>query len=578
MAKNELLTERYWVDQVAEGARWKDRNSCQGSWEKYRQYFDHEVPNPEDPHFNLVYLIGSALSPSLMFQNPGIVNTPRRPEFQYWAQFFDGIDNWLVDEMEIQDIFEDAILKCYLTNIAGIEINYDWPQDDKVGSEMEFGRVPGTVDRTRKFNQPWVDLIDASRLMLASGTKNERNCRWYGKFVEVPVDTLKEIKGLKNIEATHVPTQVKRSDKPMGELDPDREYTGFWVIRDAEKQNWMWLSTNDKFIMSPRPDPMQVDGLPAHFMTFNKSTKSIWGTPDVKYIESFQLAGDESRYDGWLQSKGANLKCFYDSNLLDEDDIRKFITDKALGCVAVTVPMDKKLGDVIQMIQPHINQERFELQKQYLNDAQLVVGTGTNQLGMHAPGRRTKYETQVVEDNNFLRTNARRNRISKIIGQIFGKVNQLIIRNWKAPIVAKVVGVEGAMHWVKASPMEFKDLAAQLVTKTNVESMRPVSKERRKQEMVEVMNTVANLAGVLPEGGSAILYPVIQNFLSQFDWMQVQNTLPQANTQPVSLNEFQGQQQGLAGGQGLQQMLQGNLGSMQGLIQQLPEAIPAQEG
>ena len=119
------------------------------------------------------------------------------------------------------------------------------------------------------------------------------------------------------------------------------------------------------------------------------------------------------RFDGRIQSRGANLKFFYDNNLLDEDDITKFLTDDALGAVPVQVPGDKSLRDVIFEVQPHVQSERFGYQKQLLEDAQYVTGVGYNQMGTFNPGRRTKYEAQIVEERSFLRGAQRRTKIAE---------------------------------------------------------------------------------------------------------------------------------------------------------------------
>jgi hypothetical protein len=56
-----------------------------------------------------------------------------------------------------------------------------------------------------------------------------------------------------------------------------------------------------------------------------------------------------------------------------------------------------------------------EYAKDLLNDAQLINGFGPNQMGTFAPGRRTKYETQVVESSNTTRLSYRRNEVADMI-------------------------------------------------------------------------------------------------------------------------------------------------------------------
>lgn len=555
-------TEQYWQDLLSKSTEWMKKNSFMGQFPTYSNLWDARHAQDGVPRFNLSYIVGSTMISSLVFQRPSIVNTPKRPEFQPWAQFYDGIDNWVIAETEYKEVLEEAVLYAFQQNVVGIELNYDFA--NSLDEYMTFKPIEGVADRTRKTNQPWFDLIPMEQLRIAEGAKSMRNCWWYAKRVKAPIETLK---GLKGINKQNISITEKPRDTQAGSVSDDRDYMHFWIVREAENKTWGWVSTDGKLLKKFEDDPMQFDGLPMELLTFNKSTKSIWGTPDIEYIKTQHLEGDESRYDGRLQSRAANVKCFYDNNLLDEDDVVKFLTDKSMGMIPVDVPGDKKLGDVILMVQPHVQAERFGYQKQLLEDAQYLTGVGYNQMGTFSPGRRTKFEAQIVEERSFLRGSQRRTKISEITEKLFGKVNQIISKEWTANTVQKVVGMEGAIYWVKAKPSEFDEISAQLVTSVNAESLAPTSKERRKQEMLEVMSVLSKFSSSMP---GLNLMPVVKSFLSQFDWADVTNLLPQANQNPMGIQEFGQAQQQMAQNPQLAQMTQNNLMNMMPAMGKLP--------
>jgi hypothetical protein len=571
-------TQEYWNSQIQKGLKFRKDNAHEDSWDRIRGYYEHQFTDPSLPHFNLIYIMASSWIPALVFQRPSIINTARRPTAIPWTQIYDGIDNWLVDEMEVQDILKEIIIGAFLNNTMGLELGYDLPSERQIAGveAMEFKPIEGSADRVRKTNQPWLDTILPERLVLAPGTKSMRNCRWYAKGVYTLTSDLKKMKGLKKnaVIPTEVPSEVARltGEKYLEELK-ERGMTFLWVIHEAESKKWMWLNSAGQFVLLPEEDPMQIDGLPLEVISFNHGVHGLWGTPDSVYIESQQIESDECRQDGRLQRRAALIKGFYDNQLLDEEDIVEFLTSDALGMIPVTVPAEKSLQDVIHLIQPHVQGELFEYQKQILNDAQLLVGTGPNQMGTFAPGRRTKYETQVVEERNFLRAGMRREELGNSIGNIFSRVNQIIQKNWNAPVVAQVVGVEGAMYWVSANAAELKNITAQLSTKVNVESMAPVSRQRRKDEMMEVLTILTKVQGFN-------IIPILQQLLSQFDWLDVTQTLPQANQgNPMGMDQFQGQQQKMLQSPNLQQMQQNNLGGLNRLVNKLPVGQPqAMEG
>jgi len=342
-----------------------------------------------------------------------------------------------------------------------------------------------------------------------------------------------------------------------------------WIIHEAEKQTWCWLSTKGQLVLPPEKDPYQVCGLPLDLLIFNKGLRSIWGAPDAKIIETQQREGDESRRDGRLQSRAANIKAFYDDELLDEDAIQQYLTTEAMGCIPVSVPTDKKLGDVILLVQPHVQMERFEYQKHLFLDAQHELGYGPNQLGNFAPGRRTAREVQTVETHSQLRSDARRTKLAGLIGKAFTKLNTYLSMYWTTPQVHQIVGLDGAIYWVQANAADFNQAPDQLYTKVNVESLTPVSRETRRREMAEVMSLLAKFA---PLVGGANILPILQNFLSQFDWADVTRILPSGNPKgsPMGREEFAAHQQGALSQGNLGNTLQTNLSGLGSLINQMP--------
>ena len=87
----------------------------------------------------------------------------------------------------------------------------------------------------------------------------------------------------------------------------------FKIIRDAETKQFFSIDITGRIIRGAEDDPLQVDGLPIRLLIFNRSTHSVWGTPDSLYIESQYLEGNETRRDSRRQRRIALLKFLYDA-------------------------------------------------------------------------------------------------------------------------------------------------------------------------------------------------------------------------------------------------------------------------
>tara|TARA_R100000306_G_scaffold51415_2_gene48402 strand:+ start:7432 stop:8979 length:1548 start_codon:yes stop_codon:yes gene_type:complete len=478
--------------------------------------------------------------PALIFNRPGIVNTPRSPQYTACASFFDSIDNWLVDETEIKAAGEQAALEAFLFNTATFFVGYDFPENIlSPEEEMAFPHVPNLMDRSRRFNMPYLDMVPAKRMIYAPGTKTIRNCPWAARLLSVPVKALKNKPKVRKkfIQAGFVPDWLKRS---LGNkwMQDDLNMHGFqevYQVHDAEKQEWFWLTESGEFLMGPEEDPFQIDGLPFEHLTFNKDPDTIWGTPDSLYIETQFRELNEIKRDSRKQRRVALLKAFVLADVLSDEQKDKLINGDPMSVIEVENMGDRKIQDVIMTLQPHVQLEFREEKKDILNEAQLLAGTGPNQVGTFAPGRRTKFEAQIVEERSLLRTGSRRNKLADNIAGIVSKYNQYILENWNAPIVMQVLGVDGALYWVSAPPAKFKNISSQLTTKVNVESMAPISRDRKKEELMALIQTLTKFPGANP-------LPLIQSFVSSFDWGDVSKVLPVGNNQPLSLGEFQNDQ------------------------------------
>jgi len=569
--------EKDWSSRVVKSLEWRKKYSFETNWPAIDNYYRHkfEMGAQDLPHFNLIYMMGQNLVPSLVFQSPGIINTPQRDEQTFMAGLWDSIDNWWIRTSDMKEISKEAVLSSYLHNTTATQIGYDFGTEaDALRKKTEevFGEVEGTTNRARRQNAPWVDYIPSHRYITAIGTRSMRTCRWAGKLVSVPTSILKQQTGLKNVVSTKIPEEILRHERYTWEGKDVDKWTHFWQIHNAEDKKWFWLGTHGKYISPPQDDPLQVFGLPFEVLAFNRNTDSIFATPDAEYIRSQQLEGDELRMHSMFQRRFSLPKCIYNSNVIPPKEMEKML--RAEVCPAIPAKLgDGGEDDIRKHVYMFTPPTSFMLHREYgkdlLNDAQLINGFGPNQLGMQSPGRHTKYETQVAEQSSSTRLAYRRYEVAQMIEGHVIRANMLISRHWTGDIVEKVVGVDGAIYWVKAGPEQLKGYKDGLITEVNVESLAPVSRERRKAEAAELLGLLGNMG----EAGVNTL-PLIKQLLSTYEWIDVSQVLPQMTGEYELAHWEQMQRQKMQeGGQGPQavQNLQG-LGALNQRLQ--PEQQP----
>lgn len=333
MALNAKLSntdEKLWMMRLQKSLDWRAKYSFEENWPVIDDFYAHRFEGEADqPHFNLIYMMGQTLIPSLVFQAPGIINTAARDDMTFMASLWDSIDNWWIRTAEIKEIAKEVVLSSYLHNTTATQIGFDFDSEIsqlRKDTSSVFGEVEGTVNRSRRKNAPWVDFIPSHRYTTAVGTRTMRNCQWGAKLISTPTSILKKQKNLKNVVSTKLPHEIKRhEERTWNERSADK-WTHFWEIHDADTGKWAWLGTHGKFISDWQDDPLQVWGLPFEVTAFNSNPDSIFATPDAEYIRSQQLEGDEVRLHSMYMRRFSLPKCIYNSAVIPPKEMNKMMS------------------------------------------------------------------------------------------------------------------------------------------------------------------------------------------------------------------------------------------------------------
>ena len=126
---NTYNTAEWWQSQIVKAQEFRNKKGRESSWATYKKYYQQELEINQIPNFNLIYMIASSLLPSMVFQQPSVINTPLRPDLISWSSFFDSLDNWIFEELEIIDLAKTAVLQGFLCNVAPFHLGYDFPSE-----------------------------------------------------------------------------------------------------------------------------------------------------------------------------------------------------------------------------------------------------------------------------------------------------------------------------------------------------------------------------------------------------------------------------------------------------------------
>jgi hypothetical protein len=548
MPKDNSLEE--WKREIEEGIRYKEKYGESERWKTYRDYGRGIFPgftgsNSGILPYNVTYEMKSNLVPNVYFRNPYVSVSPRyKPGFHINAKVVEAVDNWLIQELGIKASMKTAVTDCFYTNRGILKTGYEGSTGKggffkSIVETFKGNKEPNKTqyDVNVKVGMPWVSRVIPDHFIVPFGVRTLENCEWVDHVVMRKLEDVKEDKkytNTKDLQGTHFEMLYK--DKSYAnfykELTTNTPFVEIHEIHDYKrKEIKAFVPGHEGWIRGPEEDVNQIEGLPFVDFTFNEDTEYYWGPSDVKIIEPQQLEINETRTQAMLHRRIALVKFLADANMITSEEVDKMMSENVGPVVFVKGDPNK----AVNILQPHIPADLTQWSEIIRTDVRSLLGHSRQSSGEAPPGRRTKYEMQVVFEGRELRLDERRDIVADALVKVIRKVNQTIFDRWDTEQVAQVVGYDGARYWVKYIG---KDNAAEYNVKVDVESMTPSTKAMKKQEIVQVIQALAN-------NPRANIDYLMRLLLREYEWMDAMQILPEAQETmggPMGQSEFVGMQ------------------------------------
>ena len=245
-----------WQKAISSGEKARTTFGKDKRWKDLERYYENDFGLGAEklPSFNILYIMGRSLLPTVIFHSPGIINTPRRPEFVAWASLFDTVDNFLVTETALEETYKEACLHAFLYGTGCVIDGWDFlpftpsgdgTLSDVILSRTGFREVPGVVDSARRVNFPWVSADLPEKIVFSSEARFLRNSRFLARKMCLYLDDVKKMDftGASEIKATHTaisdPGSVTNVPSSNDEGD---ELVEFYEVHDAINKTVGWVA------------------------------------------------------------------------------------------------------------------------------------------------------------------------------------------------------------------------------------------------------------------------------------------------------------------------------------------------
>lgn len=554
MAKADI---EVWQEKIEQGVRYKENYGQSKRWSTYRDYgrgkfsgYTASTAKGSILPYNLVHVMKRGMVPNIYFRNPYIsVTSTIKPGADIQARVVEAVDNWLLGELGIKQIFKTMVQDAYYTDRGICKIGYDGLWSGKsTTEEMKLADTLGipwshlSKDKRERVEynvnvkpgMPWAARVQPEYFIVPFGVRTLEDCPWVDHVILRPLEDVKADRKYVNtsdLEGTHLEMVNKdpaRADF-YRELSSQADIVEIHEIRDFKrKEIKVFVPGHEKWIRPPAEDVLQIEGLPFVDFTFNEDGEYYWGPSDVQIIEPQQLEINEAKTQAMLHRRIALLKFLVEENMIDDPEIDKMLSE-------MVGPVVKVKGDpskVVALLQPHIPADLTQWVELIRSEVRELLGQGRQQLGEAPAGRRTAEEMRNVQAAHDLRMDERRDVVADALVMMMRKINQIIFERWTAEKVVQVVGYDGARYWVSYKGAENR---GEYSLRVDVESMTPKTKAVKKREIVELIQALA-------KNPRANIDYLMKLLLREYEWVDAMKVLPEANEtmqQPMPQEKFQ---------------------------------------
>ena len=466
MAWKELKLEE-WLVELEDGLEFRRRYGIEDKWSDFEGLFYNVDKSSDIPGPNIIQAHGDALLSNLTVPNPYITLESAHVGMSDKVKILERIDNNLIYDIGMQEEIEDALIHAYIWGVGFLKVGYDsefgWDQQlaslvdinketafsqfDKKGRRIEFNSLirPG---------MPWVTSVLPHDMIFPYGTRSINRTSWATHRVVRHIEDVKadpkysntrDLRPVMSMEDFVNSYRTTRKLYRLGETvgysmaknaRVDKDYVELFEIHDTRTGRLIVIASGHTKFLRNDVDALQFEGqVPFVDMAYTPRARSIWTTPDAKYMYSDQCELSDIALQSQKQRRLSVLKFLFLKGAIQENDLETLLSADVGPAVGIEQGAAPSLRDAVIPWTPVNNNVMLQNDAEYIRrNSRERLGISRNQAGEYEGGRKTATEVREVgqaADTRFSR------RMLKGPARAYEKVirilNECIFEFWTYP-------------------------------------------------------------------------------------------------------------------------------------------------
>jgi len=508
--------------------KWREYWSEYKSWQTYEDYYRGHFQGSGLVPVNVYFPNVRSTVPQVYYRNPKFYVSEEVVGGELRAKILQTILNWLVKRLRYKQEVKLTAQDCWLFGTGFLVHGYD----------TKHGVAPGPLGSgvvTKKGRRldwdtqvikgtPWTMRTHPADVVLGWGTTRQRAIRRYTTRVLRPVDDVKEddsysASARKEVQPSNVSLGLSEERTGGGESAPD-DMVYVYSMHDFQERKVMIFTSGSKKFLYEGPDELAnaLDAPAITVLAWNPNSRSLWGVPESKQIEAFQL---EANTSSTLAAKSRRInipKFFYDRTVISEEEMEKWLSED----VGAGIGIDGDPRDVILPIEARPSMTLAGDIEVLQHQVRGVIGMSESRGGSYsAPAKRvTSREVSATEYGTDIRVADKRDAVSDMLIDTAEKWADMIFNYWTEYRIIRTPDAAIPYNWVLFKGSELRSVYSYTI---NPEDAQPQTETSRKLEAQILAPALIKASQAVP---GLDVRELLREILSRFPGWDVSKILP----------------------------------------------------
>ena len=466
---------------------------------------------------NMAFATINVINPSVSVSNPRFTVSARKPEHEAQAMFTEEVINYLWRINKYHSQFRLCVNDWLLFGHGWMKVGYKFvtepkvksgePGSDDVGDEGVEDREEKEGNVESEINvlddRPFAERISPDDMFVDADGKTMDDIAWIAQRIRRPVNDVRvdqryEPKARKEAQPTtsqplrqHV-VHLRSLRQPVAHRGERQGFVDVIEFYDIRRKTYCVFAdgSNEGFLIKPKKMPYAF-GHPFLMLRNYEVPDEFYPMGELQEIEQLQLELNETRTQMLNHRKRFARKYLYMEDALDDVGIVALESDEDNTMVPVNAGQD--INRVIIPLPSVGTPPEFYNQSQMIeDDMDKVSGVSDYMRGNSPDIRRTATEAAMIQDAQNSRGQDKMSRIENFLGQLGGRLIQLLQQYMTGEQVVRVVGPSAMPIWITYD----KDyIEGEFDLEVEAGSTQPQNETFKRQSAMQLVDAMAPFAG-----------------------------------------------------------------------------------